>query len=244
MCGRYTLLRLEDFIDSCHWIRGPLAAVRPRYNIAPSQDVAVIPNDGTQQVQYFRWGLVPFWANDPAVGNRLINARAETLPAKPAFREALRQRRCLIPADGFFEWLPATPGRRKTPMYFTMRDRTPFAFAGLWETWQSNSDDKTPPTTLHTCVIITGQPNDLVRPIHDRMPVILHPDRYADWLLPRPLLDEESIAMLTPYAAEPMETFAVGDGVNRPSSDTPDLIAPIHPEAITTGEPGLFGPAV
>src|SRR2546423_13816686 len=136
MCGRYTLIRLADFTDMFPWIRAPELLPEAQYNIAPSQPIAVIANNGDNQIEFFRWGLVPSWAKDQSIGNRMINARAETLAEKPMFRTALKRRRCLVPADGFYEWRKEG-AKQKTPMYIHLRSGKPFAFAGLWDEWHS-----------------------------------------------------------------------------------------------------------
>jgi putative SOS response-associated peptidase YedK len=218
MCGRYTLIKLSDFTDMFPWIRSPDEFPPARYNIAPTQAVAVVPNDGKSQVDFFHWGLIPFWAKDPSIGNKMINARAETLAAKPAFRKALERRRCLIPADGFYEW-KRNPDKTKTPMYIRMRSHRPFAFAGLWERWHSPDGSIVP-----SCTVITGKPNSLVRNIHDRMPVILKPEDYQKWLDPELKDSGELEAMLQPYPAEEMEANPVSTRVNKPTEDSPGCI--------------------
>src|SRR5438128_1258637 len=162
MCGRYTLIRLADFIDVFPWIHLPDQAMTPRYNIAPSQPILAVPNDGRNRMEEFQWGLVPAWAKDPSIGNKMINARAESLATKPAFRTAFRRRRCIIPADGFYEWRKEADGKTKTPMYVRMKSRKPFAFAGLWDVWRPPDGSELP-----TCTIITGEPNELLKSIHD-----------------------------------------------------------------------------
>jgi putative SOS response-associated peptidase YedK len=221
MCGRYTLVRLADFTDMFPWIRAPEQPVPPRYNIAPTQPIAVVPNDGRNQIVFYQWGLVPSWIKDPAVGARTINARAETLADKPMFRTALKRRRCLIPASGFYEWKKSAGGKVKTPMYIRMKANRPFAFAGLWETWHGSDGSE-----LRSCTIITGAPNEVVASIHDRMPVILQQEQYRRWLDPAERAAEELVPLLVPYPAETMEAFAVSPSVNSPSNDTPNCIEP------------------
>lgn len=228
MCGRYTLIRLADFTDMFPWIRSSAESAGesstsppPRYNIAPTQAVPVVPNDGRDEVDYFQWGLVPSWAKDPSCGSRMINARSEGIADKPAFRAAFRRRRCLVPASGFYEWKKHPDGKTKTPMYVRMKDAKPFAFAGLWEVWRTPDGSELP-----TCTIITGRPNDLVGQIHDRMAVILRPEDYRKWLDPGERPTEELAALLQPYPAELMEAYAVSRAVNSPRNDGPDLIAP------------------
>jgi putative SOS response-associated peptidase YedK len=196
----------------------------PRYNIAPSQPVAVVANDGLNKLDFFTWGLIPSWAKDPSIGNRMINARAETLAEKPSFRNAFRRRRCLVLADGFFEWQKIQePGNRlrKQPMYIRLADGRPFAFAGLWESW-NNSDG----SNILSCTIITTQPNELIASIHDRMPVILPEQRYAEWLQPGEANPANLARLLMPYQASQMTAFPVSTMVNSPANDLPDTIKP------------------
>src|SRR2546430_6638776 len=136
MCGRYTLIKLSDFTDMFPWIRPADHEPPARYNIAPTQPIAAVANDGKSKIEFFHWGLIPSWAKDPSIGSRMINARAETLATKPAFRAALKRRRCLIPASGFYEWQKLSDGKTKQPMYIRMKSHKPFAFAGLWEMWR------------------------------------------------------------------------------------------------------------
>ena len=222
MCGRYTLIRLQDFTDMFPWIRAPLEMPPPRYNIAPTQPIAAIANDGKNQIEYLHWGLISSWAKDSSIGSRMINARAETLAEKPAFRSALRRRRCIIPASGFYEWKKSQDGRTKTPMYIRMKDGRPFAFAGLWETWHSVDGSE-----IRSCTIVTSTPNAVVAPIHDRMAVILDPDLYLRWLDPAEHRAEELASMLIAYPAEKMEAYAVNRAVNQPANDVPECILPL-----------------
>jgi putative SOS response-associated peptidase YedK len=228
MCGRYTLIRLADFTDMFPWIRTapPSEWTQPRYNIAPTQRVAIVPNDGRNEVDFFQWGLVPSWARDASCGSRMINARREGIAEKPAFRSAFRRRRCLVPASGFYEWKKHADGKTKTPMHIRMRDGKPFAFAGLWEVWRGPEGKK-----LSTCTIITGPPNDLVRDIHDRMPSILRPEHYHKWLDPDEASPEALTELLQPFPAEWMEAYPVGRAVNSPKNESPELIEPAKPEA-------------
>ncbi|MCS7033530.1 MAG: SOS response-associated peptidase [Phycisphaerae bacterium] len=232
MCGRYTLIRLSDFTDMFPWIRPPDSQPPPRFNIAPSQPVAVVPNVADPQVEFFQWGLIPSWARDPAIGSRLINARLETATEKPAFRNALRRRRCLIPASGFYEWKPDPDRKSKTPMYIRSRDGRPFAFAGLWDVWRTPEGQERP-----TCAILTGRPNDLVAQIHGRMPVILLPELYRDWLAPREVDASRLIERIQPYPAELLEAYPVSRLVNSPGNDGESLIAPAG-GAMEEGRPG------
>lgn len=221
MCGRFTLTvdpaELEDTFSNYTFPK----TFAPRFNIAPTQPVLAIPNDDKFTADFFIWGLIPMWAKDPAIGNRLINARAETLAEKPSFRGSYRHKRCLILADGFYEW-KAAPGRKaKTPYYIHMHDRKPFAMAGLWDHWESPDG-----SSLNTCAIITTSPNDLMQTIHDRMPVILRPRDYAKWLDSAPQTPENLAPLLKPFAAEEMSAYQVSTLVNKASNDMPELVVP------------------
>src|SRR5947209_10823989 len=196
MCGRFTIIRLSEFLDRFPWIvRSGVAPMPPRYNAAPSQAIAAVTN-AQSKIDYVRWGLVPSWAKDLSAGNRMINARAETLAQKPAFARLLRRRRCLIPADGFYEWRKNPDGKTKTPMYIRMTGGRPFAFAGLWDTWRDPDG-----ATVPSCTIITTGPNELMRPIHDRMPAILKEADYRRWLTPEETPAEALTDLLAPYPA-------------------------------------------
>jgi len=221
MCGRFSLgatIRIGQVFDLPNWPEIP-----PRYNIAPSQEVsAVIQNreTGAREFRPFRLGLVPSWAKDPAIGNRMINARSETAATKPTFRKPLRERRCLILADGFYEW--KREGTRKQPHYIKLRDGAPFAFAGLWDHWAPADGDP-----VETCTILTTTPNEVLQPIHDRMPVILPSSAYNVWLDPAMRDVEPLQAVLTPYPAKEMTAYPVNTRVNNPANDTADCIAPL-----------------
>lgn len=197
--------------------------LEPRYNIAPTQPVAVVRLDREGRRREFtlmRWGLIPSWAKDIGIGNRLINARAETLTEKPAFRTAFRRRRCLIPADGFYEW--QKQATRKQPYFIGLPDRRPFAFAGLWEHWEGADG-----SVLDSCTIITTAANERVRVLHDRMPVILERADFADWLNPSTTLDR-LLHLLRPYPFE-MLLYPVSTLVNAPENDRPECIVPLVP---------------
>jgi putative SOS response-associated peptidase YedK len=221
MCGRFTLfVDPKDLMAAFPGFEVPLDWT-PRYNIAPTQPVAVIPNNGENRVEFFRWGLIPSWAKDPGIGNRMINARAETLAQKPSFRVAYRRRRCLVLADGFYEWRKEPAGGPKTPMYIRLKSEKPFGFAGLWEVWRSPDDD-----TVLSCNIITTQPNALVKEIHNRMPVILPVEAYDQWLDPAEQKPEQLERWLKPYPAAEMMAYAVSTYVNSPANDSPACITP------------------
>lgn len=214
MCGRYTLFRLEQFLQTFPWLALP-PGVKPRYNIAPTQPVLGVTDDQADRLDFLRWGMIPSWAKDAAVGNRMINARAETLADKPAFRTALQRRRCLIPADGFYEWR-REPDGTKTPMYIRLCSGQPFMFAGLWDAWRSPAGE-----WIRSCTIITTAPNELMQSLHDRMPAIIPPDRCADWLSLSP---ETGDLPMHPYPAEEMEAAPVSSRVNNPRNDDPEVL--------------------
>jgi putative SOS response-associated peptidase YedK len=221
MCGRFSLTAEVNAVqESFPWVNIP-PDLTPRYNIAPSQPVAVIPNNGKNQLDFYTWGLIPSWAKDPEIGNRMINARAETLGEKPSFRNAFRRRRCLILADGFYEWQQQPGSKQKIPMYIKLTSGKPFGFAGLWEMW--NSPDG---STILSCTIITTQPNDLMRPIHNRMPVILPESAHQTWLLPGEQNPVDLSALLAPYPADEMLAYPVSTLVNSPANDLPATILP------------------
>jgi len=224
MCGRYTLTIDPDELQQAFGLtEPPPAGLAPRYNIAPTQPVAVIANGESRRLELFKWGLIPSWAKDPAIGNRLINARAETLAEKPSFRTALKKRRCLVLADGFYEW--KKEGRTKTPMYIQLKDGRPFAFAGLWESWKAPDDDAQ--GIVRTCTIITTTPNPLVGKIHDRMPVILAPKDYGVWLTPGELPAEKALPLLKAFPASQMKAVAVSPRVNNPAFDSRECVLPV-----------------
>jgi len=222
MCGRFTLT-----IDPAHLQEAfPWAVIpndlSPRFNIAPSQPVAVIPNTGDNILSMYQWGLIPSWAKDPAIGDRMINARAESLAVKPSFRNAYRRRRCLILADGFYEWKQSPGLKSKQPVYIRLINNHPFAFAGLWEHWTSPDGSE-----IRSCTIITTQPNSLLLTIHNRMPVILPTETFSQWITPADLPAIQLNELLAPYPAEEMITYPVSKMVNSPRFDSPDLIKPI-----------------
>ena len=231
MCGRFTLASdtetlIQTFID----FKIP-TNLSPRYNISPTQDVASVPNTPEKQVEFFHWGLIPSWAKDPKIGNRMINARSETLAEKPSFREAYKRRRCLILADGYYEWQKIPGDRAKQPVYIRLKSQKPFAVAGLWETWQTEGMDE----PLRSCTIITCPPNTLLKEIHHRMPVILPQDAYAEWLSPNQRSADVFQPLLIPYPDEEMEAYPVSRFVNRPMNDSPECIAPLD-----ANDPRLF----
>ncbi len=221
MCGRFTLTTNLGAIAKRFGISRFLEEVGPRYNVAPTQSVIVVNDDGTRHLAEMRWGLIPSWAKEAAIGNRMINARAETVATKPAFRMALRKRRCLVVADGFYEW--QLLGRRKQPVYIALKSREPFGFAGLWETWTAPDGDE-----IKTCTMITTEANELLKPIHDRMPVILMREAEGVWLDPTIQDPAVLLPLLTPYPAEEIEWYPVSTRVNNPDYDFLGCIVPLR----------------
>jgi putative SOS response-associated peptidase YedK len=225
MCGRFTLTTdTKKLAEAFSGYELP-AEMAPRYNIAPAQPVAVIANRGHNRpkIELFRWGLVPSWAKDPKIGNRMINARAETLAQKPSFKTAYKRRRCLVLADGFYEWRKIPGSKAKTPMYIQLVTGEPFALAGLWEAWHSPDA-----STLLSCTIITTGPNELLAEIHNRMPVILPPTVYELWLDPAERSPTDFTNLLRPYPAAEMTAFPVSTLVNNPRNDTPECVMPVQ----------------
>lgn len=221
MCGRFTLTLDADEVRTALRLGDMPADWLPRFNVAPSQLIAVVNDPAARAVQWMRWGLVPSWAKNPAIGMQMINARAETVMEKPSFRTAFARRRCLILADGFYEWQKPAAGQRgrSIPFHFHLRDGAPFAFAGLWEQWKPAEGDP-----LTTCTIITCAANAVVAPVHERMPVMLTGDAAWSWL---EVNDQAALhAMLRPYPAEGMEARQVGPEVGNAGAEGPQLLAP------------------
>jgi len=223
MCGRFTLTASPDTLQESFPEYKTPSKLTPHYNIAPSQPIVVIPNDGRNAVDFFVWGLVPFWAKDPSIGNRMINARSETLADKPSFRTPYKHRRCLILTDGFYEWAKQPNQRSKIPYYIKLKSGKPFAFAGLWDQWLSSDGSE-----IKSATIITTQPNELVANLHNRMPVILHPGNYKLWLDPGERKPKELQGLLRPYPAEEMIYYPVSTNVNNPANDVPECIVPLE----------------
>lgn len=212
MCGRYALHSRPEVIALAFGL-AEMPAFAPRYNVAPTAEVPIITARGAMLA---RWGLIPHWAKDASIGPKLCNARAETVAEKPAFRDAYRERRCLVPADGFFEW--RQEGARKQPYYLRPARSPIFAFAGLWETWRG------PSGPVASCTIITTEANALVRPLHDRMPVIIPPEDFARWLEG----GARASALLRPCAEDMMRCHRVSSAVNDARNDSPQLVAPVE----------------
>ncbi len=230
MCGRFTLTvpaaRLVELFGVDDRVAGEIGA---RWNIAPSQDVlaVVLGPGGKRRLATMRWGLVPSWAKDPSIGNRLINARAETVAAKGAFRSAFARRRCLIPASGFYEWQAVAPGGvahpRRRPFHLHAADGTPLALGGLWEEWRGRDGD------LTTCTIVTTRPNAVVAAIHDRIPLVVPPAAWERWLAPEPLDAADQEALLGPAPDDLLVADPVSARVNSPRNDGPDLVEAVGP---------------
>ena len=221
MCGRF-LLSVEpaDLEEAFPEFTYP-SKFAPRYNVAPTQPVLVVPNDASNQADFFVWGLIPSWAKDPTIGSRLINARAETLAEKPSFRSAYKYHRCLIFANGFYEWQTQPGSKTKLPHLIRLKSGKPFAFAGLWEHWQSPDGSE-----VKSATIITTTPNELMATIHDRMPVILPHNAFEHWLNPQPLFPVDLKNLLVPYPTDEMEAYPVSTLVNSPANDRPEVMLP------------------
>ena len=218
MCGRYTLIADLGDLAQRFEFDGSDFSYEPGYNIAPTESVLTVRNVEGREAAFMRWGLVPFWAKDPKIGSRMINARAETVAEKPAFRNALKKRRCLVLADGYYEWQKTPVGKR--PYRIIMKSGEPFAMAGLWETWKDHQGK-----VLPSCTIITTAANDFLAPIHDRMPVILPREMEELWL--DPVTDDAAVltGILTPYSDDGMDAYEVSTLVNYARNDGPEVIA-------------------
>jgi putative SOS response-associated peptidase YedK len=230
MCGRFTLYAdpetLAELFDLEH--APPLA---PRYNIAPTQPVAIVraadSRAGARDWTHVIWGLIPSWAKDPSIGARMINARSETAAEKPSFRAAMRRRRCLVPADGFYEWMRI--GKRKQPYFVTETDGAPLAFAGLWESWTGPDG-----TELETCTILTTEANELMSELHNRMPVIVQPQDFDEWLVGGTELTPAQVStlqhLLRPFPSDKLQAYPVGQYVNNTRNEGEACIVPIEVE--------------
>lgn len=215
MCGRFTLSSDKKAIEEAFPGLVMSEPLTPRYNIAPTQLVAAIRNDSKYALSYLYWGLIPHWAKDKAIGHKMINARAESLAEKPSFKEPFRKKRCLILADGFYEWKKSPSG--KIPMYIRLRSGRPFAFAGLWDAWRLGAEE------IISCTIITTSSNELVASIHDRMPVILT-EGYSEWLDMKERTPESLQGLLRPYPADEMEAYPVSTRVNDPKAEGAECV--------------------
>jgi putative SOS response-associated peptidase YedK len=233
MCGRFTLTD-PDAELAVQFNLPEIPDMQPRYNIAPTQPVAAVrlaPHSPDREMVLLHWGLIPFWAKDPSIGSRMINARSETVAEKPAFRAAFRRRRCLVVADGFYEWQKQNGS--KQPYFIRLRDSRAFAFAGLWEHWEGPDA-----SVIESCTLLTTQPNDLLRPLHNRMPVILQPKDYDLWLNPGIEQVDLLQSLLKPYSPGDLTTYPVSRWVNSPNNDDPQCIQPL-PQASSQQLPGL-----
>lgn len=218
MCGRYALYSPLQEIYERYLVDPFQMEFKPRYNVAPCQQVvAVVSNSEENRIGYLKWGLVPGWAKEPGIGNKMINARAETLSEKPSFREAYKKRRCIIPVNGFYEW--KKEGNSKTPMFIHLKDEPIISFAGLWERWTSPDGQ-----SITSCTIVTTEANEFMEPIHHRMPVILDQELEKVWL-DREADVEDLQELLKSYPAEHMEAYPVSRNVNSPKNDNSSLIS-------------------
>lgn len=222
MCGRFVLMTPSKSLAE-RFLVEEILEEGPRYNIAPTQMVAIIrlnAQTGRRELRMVKWGLIPYWAKDSSIGHKLINARCESIHEKPAFRTAFKFRRCLVPADGYYDWKKT--GKSRQPFLFRMADASPYAFAGLWEKWKSPEGEMT-----ESCTIITTPANELVAPVHDRMPAILKPEDYDTWLDPRMKDPKVLLKLLTPFPSELMVSVPVSSKVNKATYEGPDCVEPI-----------------
>jgi putative SOS response-associated peptidase YedK len=222
MCGRFTLIAPGEAIAELFQL-AEAPSIAPRYNIAPTQPIAAVrlsPTTGGRELTHFHWGLIPRWAKDPKIGSRMINARSETAAEKPSFRAAMKYRRCLVPADGFYEWQKING--RKQPVRIQMTDGRPFAIAGLWEHWLGPDGSE-----IESCTLLTTEPNQLLRPIHNRMPVLLDPADFDQWLDSRSHQAADVQHLLRPFSEENMSFYPVSTHVNNPRNEDPRCIEPL-----------------
>lgn len=237
MCGRFVSATPPDQVADYFGTEAPEALLEPSYNVAPTKDVYAVLSDGSaRRLDAFHWGLIPIWAKEAKVGNRMINARADTLADKSAYKSAFKKRRCLIPADGFFEWRKdpdAGPKAKKQPFYIHHPDEEPYAFAGLWEVWRGPERDQEP---LRSCTIITTDPNEVMAQIHDRMPVILPASKWDLWL-DREVDDLDLLGqLLVPAPPEMTVLRPISTAVNNVRNDGPELLEPVNPDAPEPGQ--------
>ncbi|HUF27258.1 MAG TPA: SOS response-associated peptidase [Gemmatimonadaceae bacterium] len=234
MCGRYTLRRPQR-IDPKLLGLDELPPLEPRFNIAPGEDILLVRSRrGVREATLARWGFIPSWANDPKIGNRMVNARADSLAAKPSFRNAWTSRRALVLADGFYEWRTIPGEKRRQPHFVAMQDDEPFAFGAIWEAWRQDAGDGAEvsrPDWVISCAIITTRPNTLIAPLHDRMPLIIAPDDYARWLGDGEPGAQPPADLLQPYSASVMREHAVSMRVNDPRADDEQCIEPLAMES-------------
>ncbi|MFB6068773.1 MAG: SOS response-associated peptidase [Halobacterium sp.] len=223
MCGRTSLFAPQPAVEA-RFDAEAAAPLRPRYNVAPGEDLAAVTNEAPATIDHLEWGLLPHWADDPTTSHRPINARAESVAEKPSFRDAYRERRALVLVDGYYEWLER-PDDTTQPYRIERRDGEPFALAGLWERWSGEH-------TRDTVTVVTTAANDRLRSIHDRMPVVLSPDREREWLDAGAGED-----LLTPYPEDDLRAYPVSTRVNDPANDDPSVVEPVDPEP--TAQSGL-----
>lgn len=235
MCGRFTQERPTSELADIFAAEDLADAPGGRFNVAPTDEVAVVvERDDRRAIKAFRWGLIPHWAKDPKIGNRMFNARAETLATAPAFRDAFRKRRCLVPVDSFFEW--RRDGSIRQPFRIVRTDGMPLALAGLWSGWRDPETDE----VRRTFTIVTTAPNDLMRPIHNRMPVVIPPEAWGRWLDPALPDIAELHGLLVPAAEDDLEAYPVSRAVNNVRNDGPALIEPLRdPDDVGLDDPGL-----
>ncbi|MEX1218600.1 MAG: SOS response-associated peptidase [Acidimicrobiales bacterium] len=232
MCGRFTSTTSSSDLAAYFESETDLINEEPNFNVTPTSDIRVVREDdnGQRRIDLLSWGLVPQWAESPAMGSRLINARSETVAEKPSFRSAFRHRRCLIPVDGFYEWVALPGSSKKCPVYVSAKDSHPLAFAGIWETWKNRNFDGQDGDSheLHSCAIITGPPNELLRPLHDRMPMILERPQWSEWLR----TDERSVpfleSLLMPASESLLQWWPVSTNVNNGRLHDASLIEPVE----------------
>jgi len=221
MCGRFTIEIPPELLVEVFGLAEP-PVITPCYNIAPTQQIPIIRQyaDGQNHLDHLRWGLIPSWAQDKSIGSKMINARSETIAEKPAFKQAVRYRRCLVVASGFYEW--KQEGKAKLPWYVRLKDGTPMVFAGLWETWKSPEGE-----VIESCTILTTASNRLIEPLHNRMPVILHPDEYHAWLDRNTTNPAGLVHLFQAYPADLMDMWPVSPMVNSVKNDSAELVVPV-----------------
>lgn len=221
MCGRFVLKdNIKTLSKNFDFDQDDDVLFEPKYNISPGQNVPIIIKEETRKCAIMRWGLVPSWSNDPLIGFQMINARSETVAQKPSFKNSLRKRRCIVPSNGFYEW-KKLDNKTKTPYHIKMKNNKPFGFAGLWDTWNIDGGN------LATFTIITTSPNELIKPIHDRMPVILKKEDEDLWLNPDIQNSDEVLHLLKPFSSDDMETYEISTYVNNPRNEGEKCIVPV-----------------
>jgi putative SOS response-associated peptidase YedK len=217
MCGRYSFSVVDELIEERFGVRVRTAIYKARYNCAPGQDLAVISNIDPGEISLYHWGLIPFWAKERSIGYKMINAKSETILEKPSYKNSFRSRRCLVPADSFFEW---KKDPEKTPYRIMMKDERLFSMAGIWDRWTTSDGE-----IIHSFSILTTSPNELMRSIHDRMPVILNAADEKRWL--SPLSDPELLGMLKPYPTANMKAYKISKLVNSPKNNSAEILIPV-----------------